>query len=162
MVNIHDFAALERLRSHWRMEPNRLRQLRNAFYKKRQTAVEALELLPPADRGAFGAAVAFHALQLHSRHDSHIDGATKLIFRTPSSHLIESVILRIHSGRTSLCVSSQVGCAAKCRFCATGSMGIARNLTRDEILDQVIQANQLRRRPERNVVFMRHGRAVPQ
>jgi 23S rRNA (adenine2503-C2)-methyltransferase len=160
MVNIHDLPALEELRRQWRMEPNRLRLLRNEFYKKQQTAAEALESLPPPERGAFGDAVAFHSLQLHSRHDSHIDGASKLIFRTASGHLIETVILRIHSGRTSLCVSSQVGCAAKCRFCATGSMGIARNLTRDEILDQVIQCNQLLRaegRAVRNVVFMGMG-----
>jgi 23S rRNA (adenine2503-C2)-methyltransferase len=74
--------------------------------------------------------------------------------------LLETVILRVASGRTSLCISTQVGCAAKCKFCATGQMGIARNLTRDEILDQVAQANQLVRgenRRVRNLVFMGMG-----
>lgn len=160
MVSIHDTAGLERLRRQWRMDPNLLRQVRNGFYKKQQSAAEALASLPPAEQAAFSDAVLFHSLQLHSRHDSDVDGASKLIFRTASGHLIESVILRIHSGRTSLCVSSQVGCAAKCRFCATGAMGIARNLTRDEILDQVIQANQILHgegRAVRNVVFMGMG-----
>ena len=90
-----------------------------------------------------------------------LDGAaSKLLFRTADGNLVETVILRIASGRTSLCVSSQVGCAARCGFCATGQMGIAVNLTRDEILDQVIQANELLRpegRSIRNVVFMGMG-----
>jgi 23S rRNA (adenine2503-C2)-methyltransferase len=74
--------------------------------------------------------------------------------------LIESVILRITSGRTTLCVSSQVGCAAACDFCATGKMGIAQNLTAADICDQVLQAGQLlatEGRSLRNVVFMGMG-----
>ena len=54
--------------------------------------------------------------------------------------LIEAVILRIATGRTTLCVSSQVGCAAACEFCATGKMGIAQDLSADEILGSVINA----------------------
>ena len=74
--------------------------------------------------------------------------------------LIESVILRIATGRTTLCVSSQVGCAAACDFCATGKMGIARNLSPAEILDQVVQARQIAAaegRTIRNLVFMGMG-----
>jgi 23S rRNA (adenine2503-C2)-methyltransferase len=160
MPSIHDSAALQVLRSRCRMEPNQLRQLRNAFYKKHLTAAEALHLLPEAQREAFASTVAFHALELHSRHDSQLDGASKLIFRTARGPLLETVILRIASGRTSLCVSSQVGCAARCAFCATGFMGVARDLSSAEILDQVIQANALLRdegRSVRNVVFMGMG-----
>ena len=160
MNSIHDAAALEQIRGRLRIEPGHLRRLRNAFYKKHQPPEEALRQLPEPQRAAFGSEVAFHALTLHSRHDSQLDGASKLLFRTSSGQLIETVILRIASGRTSLCVSSQVGCAVRCRFCATGQMGMAVNLSRDEILDQVIQANrQLRAegRSIRNVVFMGMG-----
>ena len=160
MDSIHDAAALERLRGKWRIEPYYLRQARNSFYKKQRTAAEALREIPEAQRAAFGGAIGFHALKLHGRHDSRLDGATKLIFRTARGQLIESVILRIASGRTSLCVSSQVGCAARCEFCATGHMGVAIHLSRAEILDQVIQANQLlsaEGRSVRNVVFMGMG-----
>ena len=82
------------------------------------------------------------------------------MFRTSQELLIESVILRMTSGRTALCVSTQVGCAANCDFCATGKMGIARNLSSAEILDQLIQASQLlaaEDRRVRNVVFMGMG-----
>ncbi len=160
MASIHDAATLETLRSRCRVEPNHLRRLRNCFYKKSQTAEEALCQLPESQRAAFGSSVAFHTLELCGRHDSQLDGASKLIFRTERGHLLEAVILRIDSGRTSLCVSSQVGCAARCAFCATGQMGIAINLSCEEILDQVIQANQLLRpegRSIRNVVFMGMG-----
>ena len=160
MDSIHDAAAVESLRQRWRIDPDRLRQARNSFYKKQQTAAEALHQIPEGKRAAFGSTIGFHALELEGRHDSRLDGASKLLFRTARGQLIESVILRIASGRTTLCVSSQVGCAARCGFCATGYMGPAINLSRAEILDQVIQANQLLRpegRSVRNVVFMGMG-----
>jgi 23S rRNA (adenine2503-C2)-methyltransferase len=160
MVSIHDDDAMESLRHDLAIDPVRLRRLRNAVYKKGRSADEALDEIPDEKRVRLARQTRFHALQLHNRHDSHLDGASKLIFRTGGGHLIESVILRINSGRTSLCVSSQVGCAAKCGFCATGQMGIAVDLSRDEILDQIIQANQILRaegRSIRNVVFMGMG-----
>jgi 23S rRNA (adenine2503-C2)-methyltransferase len=83
--------------------------------------------------------VGVHSLELHSRSDSQHDGASKLLFRTSAGMLIESVILRIATGRTTLCVSSQVGCAAACDFCATGKMGIAQNLMPSDILDQIVR-----------------------
>src|SRR5436305_247673 len=115
MNHIHDTAALERIRRRLRIEPEQVRRLRNAFYKKRQTSEEALEQLPEPQRGAFGSEVAFHSLTLRSRHDSQLDGASKLLYQTAGGQLIEGVLLRIASCRTSLCVSSQVGCAVRCR-----------------------------------------------
>ncbi len=160
MNPIHDTAALEQIRTRLRIEPASVRRLRNAFYKRHQPAEVALEELPEPQRDIVRSEVAFHALTLASRHDSQLDGASKLLFRTASGQLIESVVLRIASGRTSLCVSSQVGCAVRCRFCATGQMDVALNLSRDEILDQVIQANRelhVEGRSIRNVVFMGMG-----
>lgn len=99
-------------------------------------------------------------LTLISRVDSQIDGASKLLFETRDGKKIETVILRIATGRTSICVSSQVGCTEKCRFCATGELGFFRNLKREEILDQVVQAGQIlaeEGRSLRNIVFMGMG-----
>ena len=160
MNHIHDTAALEEIRRRLRIEPGSIRRLRNAFYKKHQTPEEALGQLPEPQRGVFRSEVAFHSLSLRNRQDSQLDGASKLLYQTARGQLIESIILRIASGRNSLCVSSQVGCAVRCRFCSTGQMGMALNLTHDEILDQVIQANCLLRaegRSIRNVVFMGMG-----
>ncbi|MDQ8181479.1 23S rRNA (adenine(2503)-C(2))-methyltransferase RlmN [Pelagicoccus sp. SDUM812005] len=99
-------------------------------------------------------------LTLISRVDSNIDGASKLLFETRDGKKIETVILRIATGRTSICVSSQVGCTEKCRFCATGELGFFRNLKREEILDQVVQAGRIlasEGRSLRNIVFMGMG-----
>ncbi len=160
MTSIHDDDALESMRSQLRIDPDQIRRLRNAFYKKHRTAEESLDELPSDMRARVARKIGFHTLELHSRHDSQLDGASKLIFRTAAGQFIESVILRISSGRTTLCVSSQVGCAVRCGFCATGQMGVAVDLSRDEILDQIVQANQLLRpeaRAIRNVVFMGMG-----
>jgi adenine C2-methylase RlmN of 23S rRNA A2503 and tRNA A37 len=75
------------------------------------------------------------------------DGTTtKLAVRLHDGHVVESVLMRYKnkSGcRASLCVSSQVGCAMGCTFCATATMGIRGNLTSYEILEQVIHANRI-------------------
>lgn len=160
MFSIHDTAAVDAWRAGEKLDPNYLRRLRNVFYKKQGTAEAALAELPEQARRSLASELAFHSLELVSRHDSQRDGATKLIFRTAGGLLLESVVLRMTTGRTALCVSTQVGCAANCAFCATGKMGIARDLTSAEILDQLIQANQLlavEGRSVRNLVFMGMG-----
>lgn len=88
------------------------------------------------------------------------DGATKLLFRTSSGARLESVLLRIASGRTSLCLSIQTRCPVACRFCASGTLGKVDSLHVDEVLDQVVQARALLRledRELRNLVFMGMG-----
>jgi 23S rRNA (adenine2503-C2)-methyltransferase len=145
---------MESLRRAHRLDPQVLRKLRNDLLKKFEPDEQVLKHFPAAD------AIELHSLKLYQRMDSEIDGATKLLFETESGLLIESVILRIATGRTTLCVSSQIGCAAACDFCATGKMGIAKNLTTEEILDQVVQAGQILRTEDRrlsNIVFMGMG-----
>jgi 23S rRNA (adenine2503-C2)-methyltransferase len=159
-ISIYDQAAVDRLRAGLRFEPRRLRQLRTALLKKFRGADAALAELPPEIRDEFARRAEFHPLQLVAQDDSGVDGATKFVFRTPVGYLIESVVMRTGTGRVSLCVSSQVGCAAACRFCATGQMGIARNLTAAEMLDQVVLAGEqmaAEGRRVRNIVFMGMG-----
>jgi len=160
MISIYDQNGLEELRSRMAVQPHRLRLFRNAFFKKGLDYEEALDLLPENAREAFRRTVDFQCLELCAQHDSQIDGASKLGFRTLDGHLVESVILRLKTGRTALCVSTQVGCVCRCSFCATGGLGFSRNLGGGEILDQVAQANRLLRaegRKVRNVVFMGMG-----
>lgn len=159
-VSIFDSHNIERRRQELRIDPQALRRFRNALLKHGGSDAEALAELPAELRTEFASRVDLHALELHSRADSQQDGATKLLFRTRTGMLIESVILRIATGRTTLCVSSQVGCAAACDFCATGKMGIAQNLSPAETLDQVVQARQalaVEGRKLRNLVFMGMG-----
>ncbi|HUG68713.1 MAG TPA: 23S rRNA (adenine(2503)-C(2))-methyltransferase RlmN [Pirellulaceae bacterium] len=153
-ISPFDQPGIEQLRRELKLDPADIRGLRNALLKRFVADEAALAALPVT------AGLTLHSLELFRRCDSTVDGATKLLLRTTAGMLIESVILRIATGRTTLCVSSQVGCAAACDFCATGKMGIARNLSYDEILDQVFRAGQLLAQEDRllrNIVFMGMG-----
>lgn len=160
MITIYDVDAMDEVRGRHAVQPHRMKLFRNVLFKKSGDWNEALMELPEHARADFDRCVEFEGLELVERHDSEIDGAGKLIFKTHDGHLIESVVLRPKTGRTSICISSQVGCACYCSFCATGKMGFTRNLTMAEILDQVSQANRMIRsegRTVRNVVFMGMG-----
>ncbi|MAH61470.1 MAG: 23S rRNA (adenine(2503)-C(2))-methyltransferase RlmN [Legionellales bacterium] len=93
------------------------------------------------------------------RYDS-VDGTKKWIFNTLQGN-IETVYIP-HDGRGTLCVSSQVGCALACQFCATGAQGFTRNLSCSEIISQLwlviseLKTDQIHR-PVSNVVFMGMG-----
>ena len=159
-ISIYNLEAMQQLRAECRIQPHRVKMLWTRFLKQSRGTVAALSELPPDARKLFSERVVFHSLELIERKDSQHDGATKLIFKNAHGFLIESVILRTATGRVSLCVSSQVGCAAACAFCATGQMGIAQNLTPAEILDQIVQASELvqkENRRIRNIVFMGMG-----
>lgn len=84
------------------------------------------------------------------------DGSTtKLIVELQDGHKIEACVMRHAKGRTTLCVSSQVGCKMGCTFCATGTLGELGNLASFEILEQLAHANRVA--AVRNVVFMGMG-----
>lgn len=86
------------------------------------------------------------------------DGDThKLLFETWDSLPVETVLMPRTKGGFTVCVSSQVGCRVGCTFCRTGEMGLERNLTAGEIVDQVRRAREQAEGPIRNVVFMGMG-----
>jgi 23S rRNA (adenine2503-C2)-methyltransferase len=96
---------------------------------------------------------------------SHIsqssDSTTKLLLRLAGGLEVETVIIPWKGGRSTLCISSQVGCKQACTFCATGKMGKLRDLTSDEILAQMFFARKICRLYDlpavSNVVFMGMG-----
>lgn len=170
---IYDSTAIESWRKQFGIDPAQIRKLRNAFFKRfvdDSLLVNEISNKGPAksdhpesgnssDQSAIDQ-LNLHCLEIAQQCDSAIDGATKLLMRTIDGLLLETVILRIETGRTTLCVSSQVGCAAACDFCATGKMGVARNLAASQILDQVVLAGQLLAKEDRrlrNIVFMGMG-----
>jgi 23S rRNA (adenine2503-C2)-methyltransferase len=84
------------------------------------------------------------------------DGSVKFLLRLADGEHIESVLLP-YEDRISVCVSSQVGCPMRCEFCATGQQGFVRNLSKAEILDQVLTASGEASRRISHVVFMGMG-----
>jgi 23S rRNA (adenine2503-C2)-methyltransferase len=89
------------------------------------------------------------------------DGKTvKYLFACADGKKIETVLIRADDGRNTVCVSSQIGCPMACAFCATGTMGFIRNLTADEIIDQVIHVARwlkLKDGHVTNIVYMGMG-----
>ncbi|MEB3285233.1 MAG: 23S rRNA (adenine(2503)-C(2))-methyltransferase RlmN [Candidatus Sericytochromatia bacterium] len=84
------------------------------------------------------------------------DGTTKFLFRAHDGREIESVWIP-YPDRVTACISSQVGCAMKCSFCATGQLGFERNLTAGEIVDQVLAMQSALGRRISNIVYMGMG-----
>ena len=101
------------------------------------------------------------------RLDASADGTEKALFRLEDGAAVETVLIPDEERRT-LCISSQAGCALGCGFCATGALGLRRDLLSSEIAHQVcFFSRRLRERGEKlsNVVFMGMGeplRNVPQ
>lgn len=160
MHSIHDSRALTAAWRAGRFDPYLLRRLRAALYRRFLPLEQALAGLPERQRAWLCRQVDLAPLRLVERHDSRIDGATRLLFAGASGQLIETVLLRIASGRTSICLSSQVGCAVGCPFCATGRLGLIKNLSASEIVDQALQAARLAAgegRRARNIVLMGMG-----
>lgn len=92
------------------------------------------------------------------------DGTVKYLWSLSDCETIESVYLPfLEDGRHSVCISSQVGCAVDCKFCATGNNGFVRNLTPGEIVEQVLKIQRIISKKEfgkpriSNLVFMGMG-----
>jgi len=86
------------------------------------------------------------------------DGTRKYLFELPGKSHVESVLMAFSDRKNlSACVSSQVGCAVGCTFCATGYLGFKRNLTHQEIVDQIMSIQRESGQRVGNVVFMGQG-----
>jgi len=84
------------------------------------------------------------------------DGSSKFVFRTKDGHIIETVLMP-EEDRTTLCISTQIGCKMGCRFCVTGKIGFIRDLTTAEIVSQLMTVKRIIGVRITNVVFMGMG-----
>ena len=98
----------------------------------------------------------FRLPRVKMRLDSKLDGTKKYLFELMDGECIESVFMEYEHGNT-LCISSQVGCAMGCKFCASTILGRVRNLTPSEMLGQVIAAEKDTGKRISNVVMMGIG-----
>lgn len=102
-------------------------------------------------------------LEVVSRRRSPLDGFVKYLFRLGDGALVEAVLIPLPAGPDThpekyiLCISSQAGCPLACAFCATGRLGLVRNLAAWEIVDQVARIRDEVERPIRGLVFMGMG-----
>lgn len=122
----------------------RVTQLLQWLYRKRVTDWEAMSNLPAALRAALRENFRLATLKLR-RAQTARDGTVKLLWGLPDGAFVESVLIPASpalygepSDRRTLCISTQVGCAFRCRFCASGMRGLQRNLAVEEIVEQVV------------------------
>ncbi|NNC80885.1 MAG: 23S rRNA (adenine(2503)-C(2))-methyltransferase RlmN [Acidimicrobiales bacterium] len=118
--------------------------------------VEAISTLPKGLRGDL-ATLLPAALENRVERISEGGETHKWLWGLPDGDAVETVLMH-YTGRSTVCVSSQAGCAMACGFCATGQEGFRRHLTTGEIVEQVIRAREAAK-PRRlsNVVFMGMG-----
>ena len=160
MFSIHDEQKVKELLVANGHKAFRYAQIENALYKNLITDFEAMDTLPKDIRALLRENCTYTSLTLHHEITDPEGQTTKFLFKTHDDKMIEAVIMRHKSGRNTLCVSSQAGCPMACSFCATGKLGLIRNLEFHEIIDQMMWAiHHLAREDKklRNIVYMGMG-----
>ncbi len=144
-------------------KPYRAKQVQEWLFRKRAASYAEMTNLPAALRQRLAASHPFHSLTV-AKIQGAKDTTRKFLFRLHDGRYVESVLIPANKGfmgaqsdRLTLCVSSQVGCAYDCKFCASGLAGFTRNLRADEIVEQVLQAEREANDRVDNLVFMGMG-----
>jgi len=117
----------------------RAKQIWQWLFREHVTDFAAMTNLPAPLREQLDQSFSIGRLAIVRRHESQ-DGTVKFLFGLADGKSIESVLIP-EPNRLTLCISTQVGCAYGCAFCATGLLGFKRNLTCGEIVEQILEAN---------------------
>ena len=143
--------------------PYRARQVMRWLYAKRVKSFAEMSDLPAALREMLAAEFAFGGLEPVRKLGSD-DTTQKFLFQLGDGSLIESVLIPASpalygeaSDRRTICVSTQVGCAYGCKFCASGLDGFSRNLHSGEIVEQILRVEEISGEKINNIVFMGMG-----
>ncbi len=137
--------------------PFRSGQIQRWLFSSRAGGFEAMTDLPSSLREGLDRDFALWTTSIE-KHLFSSDGTEKLLLRLADGGMIECVLLREDTRRT-ICVSSQVGCAMGCVFCASGLNGVQRSLTTGEILEQMLRLQRLLHAEDRlsHIVMMGMG-----
>jgi len=136
-------------------KPFRGKQIFDWVYKKQIYDFSKMSNLPSYLREKLKSDK-IHPLNLIKGENSSTKKTKKFLFQLETGEQIESVLME-HGERNTICLSTQVGCAVDCGFCATAKMGFIKNLTAGEIVDQFIQLRKISNKKVTNVVFMGMG-----
>ena len=161
MQNFLELAPLElaKLFDEWEIPAYRIGQIRRWIFARKTTDFEQMSDLPKGLRTLL--AERFGTI-LRSKELTRLqsdDSSQKLLLELEDGERIECVVLQNDRHHRTACVSTQVGCAMRCVFCASGMDGFIRNLTRSEILEQLLRLNALLPEHERltHIVVMGIG-----
>jgi 23S rRNA (adenine2503-C2)-methyltransferase len=138
-LNVYDFTR-DQLREqfgHWELNPVHVGRLWNYLYLELAESFETMVELPVRVRSRLAAELCIGHLAVALETDSSDGFTRKYLLELHDGERIETVLMRFN-GRVTACISSQVGCAMGCVFCATGQMGYTRHLTPGEIVAQAV------------------------
>jgi 23S rRNA (adenine2503-C2)-methyltransferase len=122
------------------------------IYDKRVDSIDEMTNLGKPLKEALAAKFQYPCLKLEQTENSEDHETVKYLWRLKDDKFVESVLIRSGIRRT-VCVSTQVGCPARCAFCASGRKGFSRNLTVAEIIEQIVHSEE---KPS-HIVFMGMG-----
>jgi len=154
-----DFEKIRAILADWGEPAYRFRQVYEGATRGLASDFSELTTLPVGLRARLSDEGPLRRLTVSGTRESQ-DGTIKLGLATPDGFPLEAVVMR-HRNRITACLSSQSGCPLACTFCATGAMGLGRNLTAGEILEQLLVLARLVRDGDgsriSNVVMMGMG-----
>lgn len=135
----------------------RARQIHNWIYLKSVKNIDEMTDLSVKFREELKKIAVVSDVKIKVKQESS-DGTLKYLLEYPDGECVETVLMRFDNrANLTACVSSQVGCAVNCSFCATGKRGFIRNLTYKEIVEQVLTIQRDTGLKVTNVVFMGQG-----
>ncbi len=155
-----NLAAFDAVLAERQEKPYRRAQALEAVFRQLINSWDEATVLPPELRKALTERVPISTVTVVTESESSRGDTCKVALKLADGNMIETVLMRHDNERRTVCVSSQAGCPMRCAFCATGTMGLKRNLTADEIIDQVLFfARKLKATGEKvtNVVLMGMG-----
>lgn len=159
MKPINKYVKIGQLLKSLKQPDYRYRQIMDAVFKQRIASFEQMTLLPRPLREVLRREIGERVSGITPILEKSSSQVHKVLFSIDGGERVEAVRLSYRRGWESYCISSQCGCGFGCRFCATGTMGLRRNLTADEITDQLLEFH-LRGYPLDSVSFMGMGEAL--
>ena len=154
-----NLANLNKIISDLKLPKFREKQIIKAYFSNLDYGWDNVSVLAKELRSEFSEKLAWSSV-VEKRLLSSNKDSLKAVLELFDKEIIETVLIRHKDGRNTVCVSSQVGCPLGCKFCATGKNGFRRNLSPEEIVDQVLYFGRILKKEGRkvtNVVFMGMG-----
>ena len=150
-------AELEELMEKLKATKFRAKQIHNWIYAKSVSSIDEMTNLSKDFREKLKETAVVTNTKIKVKQVSS-DGTIKYLVEYPDGECVETVLMRFDNrANLTACVSSQVGCAVNCSFCATGKGGFKRNLTAQEIIEQVLTIQRDTGLKVTNIVFMGQG-----
>ena len=148
---------LEKLMAEMKATKFRAKQIHNWIYSKSVSSIDEMTNLSKDFREELKNIASVTDTKIKVKQVSK-DGTIKYLVEYPDGECVETVLMRFDNrANLTACVSSQVGCAVNCSFCATGKGGFKRNLTYKEIIEQVLTIQRDTGLKVTNIVFMGQG-----